>query len=151
MLTSSIQKTIYNSLPQSRVTNSYARPIELSPVDIAQLKDLPSLVRSYYSMAGDSFNSNRYNDARYIGTNLHARFFLGTIEFRYHEGDIYSKNIKRWIKFLNRIMDTSKDLHRNTKLYQKVLSTSSNEMDIIHSIGGAESTEYIEERINDNK
>ncbi len=151
MLTSSIQKTIYSSLPKSRVTNSYARPIELNPIEIAQIKDLPSLVRSYYSMAEDSFSSNRYNDARYIGTNLHARFFLGTIEFRYHEGEIYSKNIKRWIKFLNRIMDTSKDLHRNTKLYQKVLSTSSNEMDIIHSIGGAESTEYIEERINDNK
>ena len=151
MLTSSIQKTIYKSLPQSRVTNSYAKPIELNPVEIAQIKDLPSLVRSYYAMSGDSFDSSRYNDARYVGTNLHARFFLGTIEFRYHEGEIYSKNIKRWIKFLNRIMDTSKDLHRNTKLYQKVLSSSSNEMDIIHSIGGAESTEYIEERINDNR
>ena len=151
MLSSSIQDTIYESLPSDRRENSYARRITMTPTQISEIEDLPTLISKYYNMTGGVYNLGRYNEGRYIGTNLHARFFLGTIEFRYHEGQIYSPPIRSWIKFLNRLMDTSKDLHRNKKLYQQVLSSTSNAMDIIDSIGGRESTEYIEKRININK
>ena len=40
---------------------------------------------------------------------------------------------------------------KQKKLYQQVLSSTSNAMDIIDGIGGRESTEYIEKRINRNK
>lgn len=151
MLSSSIQDTIYESLPEDRRESDYARKITMTPAQISEIGDLPTLVSKYYNMTGGVYNLGRYNEGRYIGTNLHARFFLGTIEFRYHEGQIYSPPIRSWIKFLNRLMDTSKDLHRNKKLYQQVLSSTSNAMDIIDSIGGRESTEYIEKRININK
>ena len=151
MLSSSIQDTIYESLPADRRGNEYARKITMTPERISEIEDLPTLVSSYYSMAGGTYSLSRYNESRYIGTNLHARFFLGTIEFRYHEGHIYSPPIRSWIRFLNRLMDTSKDLHKNKKLYQQVLSSTSNAMDIIDGIGGRESTEYIEKRINRNK
>ena len=151
MLSSSIQDTIYESLPEDRRGNEYARKITMTPTQISEIGDLPTLVSKYYNMTRSNYNLGRYNEGRYIGTNIHARFFLGTIEFRYHEGQIYSPPIRSWIRFLNRLMDTSKDLHRNKKLYQQVISDTSNAMDIIDSIGGRESTEYIEKRININK
>ncbi len=151
MIISSIQDSIYESMPVDRRDNEYAKRIDMSPREILEIGDLPTLVNSYYNMSSDYYNLNKYNSSRYIGTNIHARFYLGTVEFRYHEGEIYSPPIRSWIKFLNRLMDASKDLHLMKKLYQQVLSNTSNAMEIIDSIGGRESTEYIEKRINENK
>lgn len=151
MIMSSIQGSVKDSLPEDRKRNDFARDITLLPSEIALIPDLPSLVKKYYSMTYSRFNCERYNEARYIGTNLHARFYLGTIEFRYHEGEIEASLIQKWIMFLNSIMDASKDLHRNINLYKKILSPKTNAIDIINSIGGKDSVEYIEERIHNNR
>ena len=93
----------------------------------------------------------KYNEGRYIGTNLHARFFLGTIEFRYHEGTIYSEPIKNWIRFLNRIMKTSTTLVNNNTLYNKIISNKIQPIDVIRDMAGNWGVEYIENRISNKQ
>jgi hypothetical protein len=48
---------------------------------------------------------NKYNDARYHGLNLHARVYLGTIEFRYHSGTNNPTKIKNWITICQSIVE----------------------------------------------
>jgi len=147
---SKLQSTIYDSLPNDRIehTDEYAKEITYSPIEIASMKDLPTLVKNYYSINNNTFSTDKYCGARYVGTNLHARFYLGTIEFRYHEGTTNSSKIKDWIRFLNSIMNTSKTLVNRPNLYKKIISKDTEPLDIINMIGGRESVEYIERRID---
>lgn len=150
MTMSKLQSTIYDSLPNDRIehTDEYAKEITYSPIEIASMKDLPTLVKNYYSINNNTFSTDKYCGARYVGTNLHARFYLGTIEFRYHEGTTDSSKIKDWIRFLNSIMNTSKTLVNRPNLYKKIISKDTEPLDIINMIGGRESVEYIERRID---
>ena len=151
MIMSRIQNAIYESLPEYRSdSNRYCRPINMSAKQIANIKTLPELVTKYYDLADSSINDNKYNEARYLGTNIHARFYMGTIEFRYHEGSINSKPIKHWIRFLNRIMDVSTKLDNKPKLYSKIISKKTHALDILRDVTGMWGAEYIEGRI-DNK
>ena len=151
MIMSRIQNAIYESLPEYRSdSNRYCRYIDMSVTEIASIKTLPELVTRYYDLADSSINDNKYNEARYLGTNIHARFYMGTIEFRYHEGSINSKPIKHWIRFLNRIMDVSTKLDNKPKLYSKIISKKTHALDILRDVTGMWGAEYIESRI-DNK
>ena len=47
----------------------------------------------------------KYNDTRYHGLNLHARVYLGTIEFRYHSGTNNPTKIKNWITICQSIVE----------------------------------------------
>jgi len=149
MIMTRIQKPIYESLPKFR-EKDYCREILLSPSEWASINDLPTLVSSYYNLQDSIINDNKYNEARYTGTNIHARFFLGSVEFRYHEGSIKSKPIENWIRFLNKIMDVSRKLHNKPKLYNKIISTKIQPIDIIREVTGVWGAEYIERKI-DNK
>lgn len=150
MIISRLQPAIYESLPDYRGKNRYCRYIDMSVKQIANIKTLPELVTKYYDLADSSINDNKYNDARYLGTNIHARFYMGTIEFRYHEGSIKSRPIKHWIRFLNRIMDASTKLSNKPRLYSKIISKKTHALDILRDVTGMWGAEYIEGRI-DNK
>jgi hypothetical protein len=150
MIMTRIQYLLYESIPESRRETSYAREITM-PIDtISKISNLSQLVDDYYSMADTNISDNKYNDARYIGTNIHARFYLGSIEFRYHEGTIESKPIRDWILFLNKIMSTSKNLHNDNKLYSKILDYKSQPIDIIRDVAGVSGVDYIESKIDTN-
>ena len=114
------------------------------------MSNLTYLVNEYYKCANEVLTDNKYNDARYFGTNVHARFYLGTIEFRYHEGTVYSKPIREWIQFLNRIMTASTKLHKNPILCSKIISNKAPTMDILRDVTGVSGAEYIDRRINNN-
>ena len=150
LIMSRIQKLIYESIPSNRRSSSYAKTITMSTKDISLINSLSELINKYYAMSDSYIDDHKYNSARYIGTNLHARFFLGSIEFRYHEGSIRSQPIKEWILFLNRIMNKSKTLHKDTKLYRQILSVG-NDMDILRSVTGRYGVDYIEKRIDKHK
>jgi hypothetical protein len=150
MIMSRIQNVIYDSIPSHRRDTSYAKVITMTPREIAKIDTLGHLITSYYGMADTIISDNKYNDARYIGTNIHARFYLGSIEFRYHEGTIRSNHIKEWITFLNKIMSSSKSLYSNPKLYKKIIDTKFSALDIIRDITGISGAEYIESKIDNN-
>lgn len=150
MIMTRIQYLLYESIPESRRETSYAREITMPINTISKIKSLSQLVDYYYSMADTDISDSKYNDARYIGTNIHARFYLGSIEFRYHEGTIKSKPIRDWILFLNKIMSTSKNLHNDNKLYSKILDYKSQPIDIIRDVAGVSGVDYIESKIDTN-
>jgi hypothetical protein len=151
MIMSRIQYKLYESIPECRRDTSYAKEIDLSPLAISRIGSLSELVDSYYSMAETRISDQKYNDARYIGTNIHSRFYLGSIEFRYHEGVASSKPIKDWILFLNSIMTASKDLSSRPKLYSKIVNSKFQPIDIIREICGVSGADYIESKIDNNK
>ena len=150
MIMSRIQSVIYDSIPDNRRDTSYARVITMTPKEIAKIDTLGHLITSYYGMVDSVISDNKYNEARYIGTNIHARFYLGSIEFRYHEGTIKANHIRHWIMFLNKIMSSSKSLYSNPKLYRKIIDTKLSALDIVRDITGISGAEYIESKIDNN-
>ena len=150
MIMSRIQGYIYRGLPSERSDNTYCKEIPMTPRQISRMSNLTYLVNEYYKCANEVLTDNKYNDARYFGTNVHARFYLGTIEFRYHEGTVYSKPIREWIQFLNRIMTASTKLHKNPILCSKIISNKAPTMDILRDVTGVSGAEYIDRRINNN-
>ena len=150
MIMSRLQGYIYRGLPSNRTDNTYCKEIPMSPRKISRMRSLSHLVNEYYKSANTSLTDNKYNDARYFGTNIHARFYLGTIEFRYHEGSVYSRPIKEWIQFLNRIMTTATRLHRDPVLCSRIISDKIPTMDILKDITGVFGAEYIDRRIDNN-
>ncbi len=150
MIMSRLQGYIYKGLPSDRTDNTYCKEIPMSPRKISRMRSLSHLVNEYYKSANTNLTDNKYNDARYFGTNIHARFYLGTIEFRYHEGSIYSRPIQEWIQFLNRIMTTATKLHRNPVLCSRIISDKIPTMDILKDITGVFGAEYIDRRIDNN-
>lgn len=150
MIMSRLQGYIYRGLPSNRTDNTYCKEIPMSPRKISRMKSLTHLVNEYYKSANTNLTDNKYNDARYFGTNIHARFYLGTIEFRYHEGSVYSRPIKEWIQFLNRIMTTATRLQRDPVLCSRIISDKIPTMDILKDITGVFGAEYIDRRIDNN-
>ena len=150
MIMSRLQGYIYRGLPSNRIDNTYCKEIPMSPRKISRMRSLSHLVNEYYKSADTSLTDNKYNDARYFGTNIHARFYLGTIEFRYHEGSIYSRPIQEWIQFLNRIMTTATKLQRDPVLCSRIISDKIPTMDILKDITGVFGAEYIDRRIDNN-
>jgi hypothetical protein len=150
MIMSRLQGYIYRGLPSNRTGNTYCKEIPMSPRKISRMRSLTHLVNEYYKGANTNLTDNKYNDARYFGTNIHARFYLGTIEFRYHEGSVYSRPIKEWIQFLNRIMTTATKLHRDPVLCSRIISDKIPTMDILKDITGVFGAEYIDRRIDNN-
>jgi hypothetical protein len=148
LIMSRIQDLIYESIPEDRRSTQYAKPITMSTKDIANIDNLPVLLNSYYGMENAYIDDSKYNTARYIGTNIHARLYHGSIEFRYHEGSVKSKPIKDWILFLNRIMSKSKELSRDNSLYSKIISNKAQSIDILRDVTGINGVEYIEKRID---
>ena len=150
MIMSRLQGYIYRGLPSNRTDNTYCKEIPMSPRKISRMRSLTHLVNEYYKGANTNLTDNKYNDARYFGTNIHARFYLGTIEFRYHEGSIYSRPIQEWIQFLNRIMTTATRLQRDPVLCSRIISDKIPTMDILKDITGVFGAEYIDRRIDNN-
>ena len=150
MIMSRLQGYIYRGLPSNRTDNTYCKEIPMSPRKISRMRSLSHLVNEYYKSANTNLTDNKYNDARYFGTNIHARFYLGTIEFRYHEGSIYSRPIKEWIQFLNRIMTTATRLQRDPVLCSRIISDKIPTMDILKDVTGVFGAEYIDRRIDNN-
>jgi len=169
-----IEPIILKTLPGNRVNNRYCRSIykKLSYDSIKDISNTKDLANLYYKhLSKTSIGSNHYNEARYHGLNLHARFFLGTIEFRYHEGCEDYDSIMGWINFCRRIIRVSNILSgSNQHFSRKVLketfekdiqdsqnysllkagSLNSEEYKKLDVLGGEKIVSYVENRIKEN-
>ena len=100
-------------MPKSRKGSNWCRRI---PISIERLRHMTSeeeFIDTWYDYAGSHPSLDKYNDARYIGLNMHARYYLGTIEFRYHSGTLNKTKITNWIKICNSIVETGMKLSRD--------------------------------------
>ena len=104
-----VEQHIYDMLPPSRQGSNWCKRIDISR--LLNCKTESEFIELWY----EDYNINRdkYNDSRYHGLNIHARFYLGTIEFRYHSGTLNFTKISNWIKICNSIMETGLRLSRD--------------------------------------
>ena len=159
VIMNTIEPSIMNSMPAHRRLNRFCKSIDddfgqplVNSHVYDKINSLEELVDfSYRDLSKVDPDENRYNSSRYRGMNLHSRFYHGTIEFRYHEGEIYSDPIIDWVRFCNRIMIAAKSLDGHTDKWKRIksmiLSDNADGLDVIKNIGGRSSLSYIEERI----
>ena len=113
----SFEKTVLSMMPDSRHTTNWCKPMKIDKSAIMKIHNDSDFIESWYDFCNEPPSSDKYNDSRYHGLNLHARVYLGTIEFRYHSGTNNPTKIKNWITICQSIVqkgiEISKIIHDN--------------------------------------
>jgi len=152
LLMNKIEPIIFESLPSDRQDNRFCQRLELDTSDLSRIETLKDLTDLWYNrMSETEFSTTRYSEARYRGVNIHSRFMLGTIEFRYHEGTHRAKPIYDWIRFCNSIMTASWNLSNGftpkwKNLKKELTNNKLEPEEIILLMGGKSALNYIEKR-----
>ena len=108
-----VEQHLFKMLPPSRTNSNWCRKVSMPFKRLVQCSSQSEFVQLWYD--GYYINRDKYNDSRYHGLNLHARFYLGTIEFRYHSATLNYNKISNWIKLCNSVIETGLQLSRNDK------------------------------------
>ena len=105
------EQILYKMMPDSRSGSRWCRKMDIGFRNLVECDSEEKLVHLWYRDSGMS--REKYNDSRYHGLNLHARFYLGSIEFRYHSGTLNYAKISNWIMICNSIIETGIRLSRD--------------------------------------
>lgn len=115
LVTKSFEKTIKNMMPRSRRKTNWCKDLPFEKNTIRRIYDDSDFISRWYDHTGEMPSSDKYNDSRYHGLNLHARVYLGTIEFRYHSGTNNPTKIKNWITICQAIVQKGIEVGREYK------------------------------------
>ena len=110
LVVKSFEDTIFSMLPNSRSKTNWCKKLPISKQNIMQMHSDSDFIASWYDYCGEYPSMDKYNDSRYHGLNLHARVYLGTIEFRYHSGTNNKTKIKNWITICQSIVQRGIEL-----------------------------------------
>jgi len=144
-----LEPSIFNMMPPSRRKSNWCKKFPINTDDLKQIAKNnceQSLVDYYYD--GYSPSIEKYNDCRYYGLNLHARYYHGTIEFRHHSGTLNKTKILNWIKICNAIIEKGIHLSKEktpTKL-NKFMYRDSDSQRQLRYVLGSELLEYVNKR-----
>ena len=157
-----IEPMLFAMQPKSRRQSNWCKPMELSKGMIDSIHSNDDFIESWYS--NGSANTDKYNDTRYHGLNMHARVYLGTIEFRYHTGSMNARKIKCWTEICTSIVDAgiylssfyrkkSRELSHKQREIKKIFTSNTDypiNVDIVASLLGLskQAKQYMVERIN---
>lgn len=146
-----LEPLIYSMLPDSRSKSRYSKPMEnIDSQVILDVKSTSDLCQLWYEvMNGTHASSEKYNDSRYRGFNLHSRFLHGTIEYRYHHGTLSDYYINNWIMFCLAISDFGTTLlSKDKKTVNLFVDGSKNKYTVLlEAMGISNLIPYIEEMI----
>jgi hypothetical protein len=113
----SMETWIYDMLPPDRKTSRYSKP--LPNFDVKKLMNISTyseFVEFWYNKISNAdITTEKYNESRYRGFNVHSRFINGTIEFRHHHGTLNFTSIEKWIKLCMAVVDTSFRMNKDSK------------------------------------
>lgn len=101
---------IFKIVPPSRSKSRWCRRVPMKKHHIKRINSNSDLIQSWYESSDTYPDFDKYNDSRYHGLNLHARVYLGTIEFRYHSGTNNPDKIKNWITICQSIVSKGIEL-----------------------------------------
>ena len=101
---------IFRIVPRSRSKSRWCRKVPMEKHHITRIESNSDLIQSWYESSDTYPDFDKYNDSRYHGLNLHARVYLGTIEFRYHSGTNNPTKIKNWITICQHIVSKGIEL-----------------------------------------
>jgi len=105
LVAKSFEETIFSMMPNSRQSSNWCRKFPIDKRSIRNIESDSEFIEIWYDACGSNPSFDKYNDARYHGLNLHARVYLGTIEFRYHSGTNNPTKIKNWITICQSIVE----------------------------------------------
>jgi len=106
----SFERVIFSMMPKSRNGTNWCKHMQMNKDAIKRIDSNEDFIEKYYDSCGEYPSMDKYNDARYHGLNLHARVYLGTIEFRYHSGTNNPTKIKNWITICQSIVQKGIEL-----------------------------------------
>ena len=157
LVAKALEPFIYKMLPQERSTSRYsARMSEnVSTQDILDIKNIGEFCTLWYNdMNGTNASTEKYNDSRYRGLNMHSKMLHGTIEYRYHHGTLNSEHISNWIIFCLAISDFGATL-LNGETYKRTVDLfiereSKDFSDYLLAMNAKSLIPYIEEMITYN-
>ena len=104
----------------------------------------------YETMNYTKATTEKYNESRYRGLNLHSRFFHGTIEYRYHHGTISDYYINNWVLFCLAISDYGKNflnLEKKSVFNLFINKESKDFSDYLTAMGVSNLIPYVKEMI----
>ena len=114
------EQVLKGMMPNSRQSSNWCKDF---PIPIGYLREIDnehSLIAYYYDYMESSPSSEKYNDARYCGLNIHSRYYHGSIEFRLHSGTLNKTKILNWVSILNCIIEKGIELSNvDDKKYKK--------------------------------
>jgi hypothetical protein len=145
------EETLYSMIPKSRETSNWCRKSKLTNEVLLGIKSNKDFTNSWYDYNGESPNLDKYNDSRYTGINMHARVYMGTVEFRHHSGTINPNKINNWITVCQSIVEKGIELGKlikDNKQHHLFNSGSLSPSEFIKELGLEEIKDYIYSRIN---
>jgi hypothetical protein len=147
-----LEPLIYSMLPKSRSESRYSKPMDyIDSQVILDVKSISDLCQLWYETMNDTHaSSEKYNDSRYRGFNLHSRFLHGTIEYRYHHGTVNPYYINNWILFCLAISDFGTTLlSKSKKTVNLFVDSSANKYTVLlEAMGISNLIPYVEEMID---
>jgi len=143
-------------LPGNRATNRYSRPMseDATTEEIMNVKTIGDFCQLWYSkMNGTAPTSEKYNESRYRGLNLHSRILHGTIEYRYHHGTLNSDNIRDWMLLCLAMSDFGSKLMTISNKYSKLFinQESKDFTDYLSAMKAENLIPYVESMLKENK
>ena len=107
-----VEKYLYKMIPASRMDSTWCRPLPMSVESILRIDSNESFIDTWYDSCSNSPSLDKYNSSRYHGMNMHARIYLGSIEFRYHSGTNNPRKMKNWLYLCQAIVETGIEVGR---------------------------------------
>ena len=143
-----LEPFIYEMLPNARRESRYSAPMSSTMYtnDIMNVNNIGEFCDLWYQkMNNTSVTTDKYNDSRYRGFNLHSRILHGTLEYRYHHGSLNEEHIINWVLFCLRISDFGSTLLEQPKDIQDLFihSKSKNFSDYISAMGADSLKPYL--------
>ena len=108
------EEILKGMMPNSRQSSNWCKDFPIPKNQLRYITEESELIELYYDYMDSYPSTDKYNDARYCGLNVHSRYYHGSLEFRLHSGTINKTKILNWIQILNRIIDMAIDLERYT-------------------------------------
>tara|TARA_R110001583_G_scaffold22883_3_gene85314 strand:+ start:164 stop:1861 length:1698 start_codon:yes stop_codon:yes gene_type:complete len=155
LVSRALEPFIYKMIPKHRMESRYSKPMdEIDSKIILEVKNARDFCDLwYYRMNNTQATTEKYNDSRYRGLNLHSRFLHGTIEYRYHHGTISDYYINNWILFCLSISDYGSQflsLEKKSVLDLFINKESKDFSDYLTAMGVSNLIPYVNEMIEGN-
>ena len=108
------EEILKGMMPNSRQSSNWCKDFPIPKKQLRHITEESELIEMYYDYMDSHPSTDKYNDARYCGLNIHSRYYHGSLEFRLHSGTINKTKILNWIQILNRIIDMAIEIERYT-------------------------------------
>ena len=115
MVYSYFQEILKSMMPKSRQNSNWCKDFNMAFDVLVGIDTEEELIDLYYESMDSHPSTDKYNDARYSGLNLHSRYYHGSLEFRLHSGTLNKTKILNWISICNTIVEKGIELSKLTR------------------------------------